>query len=78
MFSTIKNNLFTCYKTMNKNHTKPKEPPICYCSGTTQTKIEELIADGCDTLEKIANETGAVTGCGACEYDIQELIGQSK
>ncbi len=63
---------------MNNNRTKPKEPPICYCSGTTQTKIEELIADGVDTLEKIAYETGAVTGCGACEYLILELIEQSK
>lgn len=63
---------------MNNNHAKQKDTVVCYCSGTTQTKIKELIAHEINTLEKIAYETGATTGCGACEYNILELIIQDK
>ena len=61
---------------MNDSLLKPKETCVCYCSGTTQTKIEELIANEVNTLEKIAYATGATTGCGACEYYILQLIAQ--
>lgn len=51
---------------------------ICYCTGTTEAKVRELIANGNDTLEKIAYETGATTGCAACEFSIMELIEEVK
>ena len=50
------------------------EETICYCTGTTRTKIQELIADKVDTLEAIINETGATTGCASCEYDVAKFI----
>jgi bacterioferritin-associated ferredoxin len=61
---------------MNENCPNPKEPPICYCTGTTEAKIKALMANEINTLEAIAYETGATTGCGACEHDIQVLIAQ--
>jgi len=61
---------------MNNQHSNSKEDVICHCTGTTQTKIENLLVNDVDTLEKIAYETGATTGCGACEYDISQLIVQ--
>lgn len=63
---------------MNNNLPNPKETRICHCSGTTEAKIKELIANEVNTLEEIANETGATTGCGACDYLVLELIAQSK
>jgi NAD(P)H-nitrite reductase large subunit len=53
-----------------------KEEIICYCTGTTMTKIQTLIANKVDTLPAIINETGATTGCGGCEYDIAKFVKQ--
>lgn len=59
---------------MNNEQPNKQETRICHCSGTTETKIKELITNGVNTLEEIANETGATTGCGACDYLIVELL----
>jgi NAD(P)H-nitrite reductase large subunit len=53
-----------------------KEDTICYCTGTTKTKIKELIANKVDTLSAIINETGATTGCGGCDYSVATFVGQ--
>lgn len=47
---------------------------ICTCTGTSQEKIEQLIAKGVDTLDKISSATGANTGCGSCDILIVELL----
>jgi bacterioferritin-associated ferredoxin len=47
---------------------------ICYCSGTTQEKIRELIDNGIDDLDSISRLTGACAGCGGCETAVSELI----
>lgn len=60
------------------NQPNAKEEVICHCSGTTEAKIKALIANEVDTLEKIANATGATTGCGACDYLIMELLDQNR
>lgn len=54
------------------------EDYICYCTGTTEAKVRELIANGNDTLQKIVDQTGATTGCAACEFNIMELIDEIK
>jgi nitrite reductase (NADH) large subunit len=61
---------------MNNNHPNKQEDLICFCSGTTQAKIKTLITNKVNTVEKIANATGATTGCGACENSIVALIAQ--
>ena len=51
-----------------------QEKVICTCTGTTQAKIEQLIAKGADTVDKISSATGANTGCGSCDILILELL----
>ncbi len=62
---------------MSNNHQKKQEELICFCSGTTRAKINTLIANGVNTMEEIANATGATTGCGACEDLVVELLTES-
>ena len=52
------------------------EEIICDCSGTTKTKIHQLIDDGKDSFEKIASATGAGTGCGSCDILIMEILAE--
>ncbi|MFW5450872.1 MAG: (2Fe-2S)-binding protein [Methylophagaceae bacterium] len=47
---------------------------ICDCSGTTKSKIEQLIDDGKDNLDLISRATGAVSGCGSCDILIMEIL----
>jgi bacterioferritin-associated ferredoxin len=63
---------------MTDNNLNKQQECICYCTGTTREKIEILIADGVNTLEGIAYQTGATTGCGACDYVVMELLAQSE
>ena len=48
---------------------------ICDCSGTTKRKVLQLIEEGYDTVDMVSRKTGAQSGCGGCEYDL-ELIFQ--
>lgn len=54
--------------------TEPLDPEmiICDCSGTTVAKVTALIDEGHD-LDMISRKTGAFSGCGGCEYDLQML-----
>ncbi|MGR9012619.1 MAG: (2Fe-2S)-binding protein [Gammaproteobacteria bacterium] len=49
---------------------------ICYCSGTTKDNIKGLINNGINELDRISRETGACSGCGACDTQILELIAE--
>ncbi|MGQ2965790.1 (2Fe-2S)-binding protein [Methylophilus sp.] len=46
---------------------------LCSCSGTTRGMIQELVRQGKD-LNAISRYSGALTGCGGCEWDIGELV----
>ena len=54
-----------------------QEDIICDCSGTTKTKIHQLIANGKNTIEQISAATGAITGCGSCDVLIEEIIAET-
>ena len=58
---------------MNTKSIKAVEEIICACSGTTKAKVQSLISQGFD-IDIISRKTGAVSGCGGCEWDIAELI----
>ena len=58
---------------MNMQNTQLSDEIICPCSGTTKAKVQSLIAQGFD-LEAISRKTGAISGCGGCEWDIADLI----
>ena len=53
-----------------------KEDVICYCSGTTKEQINALIVQGIIELDLISRQTGACSGCGACDVVIMELIAE--
>jgi bacterioferritin-associated ferredoxin len=55
-----------------------KEDVICYCSGTTKEQINALIVQGIIELDPISRQTGACSGCGACDVVIMELIAEHK
>lgn len=46
---------------------------ICSCSGTTRGKIYDLYKQGLD-IDGISQRTGIKTGCGGCEWDIEEFV----
>lgn len=47
---------------------------VCNCMGITNGMIKDAVASGATTLEKLQQQTGASTVCGACLEDIQHLI----
>lgn len=59
---------------MNEINTDKKRDIICHCTGTTEAKIKELIESGFDSLDKLSRQTGACSGCGACETTITDLL----
>ena len=55
------------------NQLQPADEIICQCSGTTRGYIEKLVQQGLD-VDAISQRSGALTGCGGCEWDIAELV----
>ena len=47
---------------------------ICDCSGTTRGKIISLFEQGIVDTDTISRKTGAISGCGSCDYDIENLL----
>lgn len=50
----------------------PADEIMCSCSGTTRGQIYDLVQQGKD-LEAISRYSGALSGCGGCEWDIGEF-----
>lgn len=46
---------------------------ICSCSGTRRSRIEALFKKDYD-IDAISQWTGAISGCGGCEWDISGLL----
>ncbi|OYY92195.1 MAG: (2Fe-2S)-binding protein [Methylophilaceae bacterium 17-44-8] len=46
---------------------------MCTCSGTTRGQIYDLVMQGKD-IDAISRWTGAKTGCGGCEWDIEVFV----
>jgi bacterioferritin-associated ferredoxin len=53
----------------------PDEEVMCLCSGTTCGQIRVMFLQGLDT-EAISRKTGALTGCGGCEWDLDAFLKQ--
>ena len=58
---------------MTTNQPQLTDEVICQCSGTTRGYIEKLVKQGLD-VDEISQRSGALTGCGGCEWDIAELV----
>lgn len=50
---------------------------ICDCSGTTRGKILSLVEQGIIDPDTISRKTGAISGCGSCEWDIEALLDEA-
>ncbi|MFA7400236.1 MAG: (2Fe-2S)-binding protein [Sideroxydans sp.] len=46
---------------------------ICHCSGTRRDAVQSLFEQGMD-MYAISRWTGALSGCGGCEWDIAQLL----
>lgn len=53
--------------------TTPADAVMCHCSGTKRGNIQSLFEQGLD-MEAISRWTGALSGCGGCEWDIAQLL----
>lgn len=50
---------------------------ICDCSGTTRGKLLSLVEQGIVDADTISRKTGAISGCGSCEWDIETLLNEA-
>ncbi|MDX8385855.1 MAG: (2Fe-2S)-binding protein [Gallionella sp.] len=56
--------------------TKPdssEDEVMCHCTGTTRDKVKRLFEQGMD-VQAISDWTGALTGCGGCEWEIGDFL----
>jgi len=58
---------------MNMKNANSADEIICHCSGTKRSDIQSLFEQEMD-MEAISRWTGAVSGCGGCEWDIAQLL----
>jgi NAD(P)H-nitrite reductase large subunit len=60
---------------MNTKNDDPADEVMCPCSGTKRGYIQSLFEQGMD-IDAISRWTGAISGCGGCEWDIAEFLQQ--
>ena len=60
---------------MNMKNADPTDEVMCHCSGTTRGNIQRLFEQGLD-MGAISRRTGALSGCGGCEWDIEQLLNE--
>ena len=58
---------------MNTNNADPTDIVMCHCSGTRRNNIQRLFEQGYD-IDAISRWTGALSGCGGCEWDIAQFL----
>lgn len=49
---------------------------VCPCSGTRRAQILAVLNRGERSLDAVSRATGACSGCGGCEYDVERMIDQ--
>lgn len=57
-----------------KDITENIDEVICDCSGTTRGKIISLVEQGIVDTDTISRKTGAISGCGSCDHEIELLL----
>jgi bacterioferritin-associated ferredoxin len=58
---------------MEQKPDNPENPVMCHCSGTRRDYIQSLFEQGMD-IQAISRWTGALSGCGGCEWDIADYL----
>lgn len=59
-----------------KNDVKqwPAADIICSCKAVTKGCIDKAVAEGCDSVDRVMNTTGAGTLCGSCQPLMAQLV----
>lgn len=52
----------------------PDDAVVCRCNGVTKGDIAESCGSGAHTVEEVARETRATTGCGSCKDAVCGLV----
>lgn len=47
---------------------------VCHCMDVTYEEIKKAIENGAKTVDDIKEATGASTGCGGCEEEVQAIL----
>jgi bacterioferritin-associated ferredoxin len=58
---------------MSSDESLSAKAVICHCSGTKRDNIQSLFEQGLD-MNAISRWTGALSGCGGCEWDIAQFL----
>ena len=58
---------------MDTKNPNPADGVMCHCSGTRRDNIQSLFEQGLD-IDAISRWTGALSGCGGCEWDIAQFL----
>ncbi len=58
---------------MKTRSVDPSDVVMCHCSGTRRSNIQSLFEQGFD-IKAISYWTGALSGCGGCEWDIADFL----
>lgn len=58
---------------MDTTNSDPADEVMCHCSGTKRSTIQALFNRGMN-LDEISRWTGALSGCGGCEWDIAPFL----
>jgi NAD(P)H-nitrite reductase large subunit len=58
---------------MDTENVDPADEVMCHCSGTKRGNIQILFEQGMD-MDAISRWTGALSGCGGCEWDIAPFL----
>lgn len=58
---------------MDMKNACPADEVMCHCSGTKRNNIKKLFEQGLD-MDAISRWTGALSGCGGCEWDIAQFL----
>ncbi len=63
-------------RSYNRNMS-PSDPDelLCYCTRMTWGQILVVAQETLD-FERVVRQSGACTGCGSCESQVQELVDQ--
>jgi len=51
-----------------------RPPKVCLCKSVSKQQLIESIRRGNHTLEAIAADTLATTGCGTCKPQVQKIL----
>lgn len=50
---------------------------ICLCKGVSKDQIIESIYKGNHSIEAIAEDTLATTGCGTCKNQVRQILNET-